>query len=52
MHLAGDDIKAREYWMRAAGSDAGPAGKAARDALTLLPVPITVKITPEPKAKN
>ena len=44
MHLAGDDKKAREYWMRAAGSDAtGPAGKAARDALALLPVPITVK---------
>jgi tetratricopeptide (TPR) repeat protein len=53
MHLAGDDIKAREYWMRAAGSDAtGPAGKAARDALALLPVPITVKITPDPKAKS
>jgi len=44
MHFAGDDVKAREYWMRAAGSDAdGPAGKAARDALALLPVPITVK---------
>jgi tetratricopeptide (TPR) repeat protein len=53
MHLAGDDIKAREYWMRAAGSDAtGPAGNAARDALALLPVPITVKITPDPKVKN
>ena len=53
MHLAGDDTKAREYWMRAAGSDAtGPAGKAARDALALLPVPITVKLDPEPKAKN
>jgi tetratricopeptide (TPR) repeat protein len=47
MHFAGDDVKAREYWMRAAGSDAtGPAGKAARDALALLPVPITVKTTP------
>ena len=47
MHFAGDDTKAREYWMRAAGSDAnGPAGKAARDALALLPVPITVKTTP------
>ena len=44
MHLAGDDVKAREYWMRAAGSDAtGTAGKAARDALALLPAPITVK---------
>ena len=44
MHFSGDDVKAREYWMRAAGSDAnGPAGKAARDALALLPVPITVK---------
>ena len=44
MHFAGDDVKAREYWMRAAGSDAnGPAGRAARDALALLPVPITVK---------
>jgi len=47
MHFVGDDTKAREYWMRAAGSDAnGPAGKAARDALNLLPVPITVKLTP------
>lgn len=44
MHFAGDDVKAREYWTRAAGLDAsGPAGKAARDALALLPVPITVK---------
>jgi hypothetical protein len=44
MHFAGDDVKAREYWMRAAGSDSnGLAGKAARDALALLPVPITVK---------
>ena len=52
MHLAGDDVKAREYWMRAAGSDAnGTAGKAARDALALLPVPITVKFDPDPKAK-
>jgi len=47
MHFVGDDTKAREYWMRAAGSDAnGPAGKAARDALNLLPVPLTVKLTP------
>jgi tetratricopeptide (TPR) repeat protein len=53
MHFAGDDTKAREYWMRAAGSDAsGPAGKAARDALNLLPVPITVKLDPKPEAKN
>lgn len=53
MHLAGDDVKAREYWMRAAGSDAtGPVGKAARDALALLPVPITVKTTPETATKN
>ena len=44
MHFAGDDVKAREYWTRAASSDAdSPAGKAARDALNLLPVPITVK---------
>jgi tetratricopeptide (TPR) repeat protein len=43
-HFAGDDTAARGYWMRAAGSDAnGPAGKAARDALALLPVPLTVK---------
>ena len=53
MHFAGDDTKAREYWTRAAGSDAtGPAGKAARDALNLLPVPITVKLDPKPEAKN
>ena len=44
MHFAGDDVKAREYWTRAASADAdSPAGKAARDALNLLPVPITVK---------
>jgi tetratricopeptide (TPR) repeat protein len=49
--LAGDDIGARDYWNRAAARDPnGPTGKAARDALKLLPVPLTVQgATKEPK---
>jgi tetratricopeptide (TPR) repeat protein len=43
-HFAGDDVKAREYWNRAVAADSrGPMGKAARDALALIPVPLTVK---------
>lgn len=43
-HFAGDDTKAREYWNRAIAADSrGPMGKAARDALALIPVPLTVK---------
>jgi len=43
-HFAGDEAKARDYWTRALQADArGPIGQAARDALALLPVPLTVK---------
>lgn len=43
-HFAGDDVGARDYWKRAAARDAnGPVGKAARDALKMLPAPLTVK---------
>ena len=43
-HFAGDDVGARDYWTRAAAADPkGPIGKAARDALVLLPAPLTVK---------
>jgi tetratricopeptide (TPR) repeat protein len=49
--LAGDDVGARDYWTRASERDPnGPTGKAARDALKLLPVPLTVQgVTKEPK---
>ena len=46
-HFAGDEAKARAYWNQAAGFDPqGPIGKAAREALALLPVPVTQKATP------
>ncbi len=46
--LTGDDIGARSYWTRAIARDAnGEAGKAARDALKLLPVPLTVQGAPK-----
>ena len=46
-HFAGDEAKARIYWGQAAQFDAnGPIGKAARDALALLPVPVTHKTAP------
>jgi tetratricopeptide (TPR) repeat protein len=46
-HFAGDDVGARDYWSRAAAADPkGPIGKAARDALVLLPAPLTVKTSP------
>ncbi|HUP67930.1 MAG TPA: hypothetical protein VM145_06945 [Sphingomicrobium sp.] len=49
-HFTGDDPGARSYWQRAAERDpGGPIGKAARDALTLLPVPLTVKTDPAPR---
>jgi tetratricopeptide (TPR) repeat protein len=49
--FAGDEVGARDYWTRAAARDPnGPTGKAARDALRLLPVPLTVQGAPkEPK---
>ena len=40
---AGDDAKARDYWTRAAAADPkGPSGNAARRALGMLQVPLTV----------
>ena len=40
---AGEDSKAREYWTRALAVDPkGPSGTAARRALGLLEVPLTV----------
>jgi len=42
--FAGDEAKARAYWNQAALADpAGPIGKAARDAIALLPTPVTGK---------
>ena len=41
--FAGEDSKAREYWTRAAAADPkGPSGQAARRALGMLEVPLTV----------
>lgn len=49
----GDDDAARNYWMRAAGSDPnGPAGKAAAKAVEMLGVTPTVKAEPPPPKKN
>jgi Flp pilus assembly protein TadD len=46
-HFAGDDVKARDYWTRAAAADpTGPAGKEASNALAILPAPLTEKLTP------
>jgi len=43
-HFAGDDVGARDYWQRALARDpAGPTGRAAKAALAMLPVPLTVK---------
>ncbi|MGI8931979.1 MAG: tetratricopeptide repeat protein [Sphingomicrobium sp.] len=40
---AGEDAKARDYWTSAAAADPkGPAGRAARAALALMEVPLTV----------
>ena len=40
---AGDDAKARDYWSRAATADPkGPSGNAARRALGMLEIPLTV----------
>ena len=47
--LAGEEAKARDYWTRAAAADPnGVSGKAAKHALGLLPVPLTVSGTPTP----
>jgi tetratricopeptide (TPR) repeat protein len=42
-HFAGDDAKARSYWMRAAGADNGELGKAAAKAVEMLGVTPVVK---------
>ena len=43
-----DDAKARTYWEQAAQFDPqGPVGKAARDAVAMLAVPVTLKETPQ-----
>lgn len=42
--FAGDEVGARSYWTRAAERDPnGPIGKAAQEALKLLPAPLTVR---------
>jgi len=52
-HYAGDDAKARAYWMRAAGSDAdGPIGKEAAKAVEMLGVAPTVKTDTQPTRKR
>jgi tetratricopeptide (TPR) repeat protein len=46
--FSGDDIGARNYWNRAIERDPnGEAGKAAREALKLLPAPLTVQTEPK-----
>ena len=43
-HFTGDEVGARQYWQRAAAGDPqGPIGKAAQEALKLLPAPLSVK---------
>ena len=45
-HLAGSESEARAYWQRAMAADPnGPSGKAAREALAMLPAPLEVKST-------
>jgi tetratricopeptide (TPR) repeat protein len=52
-HFAGDDVGARNYWQRASERDPhGPIGNAARDALNLLPAPLTVKLEPAAPPKK
>ena len=47
--FAGDDAKAREFWTRALAADPkGESGAAARRALAMLGVPLTVQNRPEP----
>jgi tetratricopeptide (TPR) repeat protein len=47
-HFGGEDAKARYYWQRSASLDAsGPVGKAARDALAMLPAPATIVAQPK-----
>ncbi len=47
--FAGEDGKARDYWTRALAADpGGPSGEAAKRALAMLDVPLTVKDTGQP----
>jgi tetratricopeptide (TPR) repeat protein len=42
-HFTGDVVGARDYWTRAERADSGgPIGQAARQALNMLPAPLTV----------
>src|SRR5206468_13006922 len=51
--FAGDDDKARSYWMRAAGNDpSGPIGKQAAKAVEMLGVTPTVKTEATPDKKR
>jgi tetratricopeptide (TPR) repeat protein len=46
--FTGDEVGARDYWTRASQRDPnGEAGKAAREALKLLPAPLTVQGEPK-----
>lgn len=46
--FTGDDVGARDYWNRVVARDPNSeAGQAARDALKLLPAPLTVQGTPD-----
>jgi tetratricopeptide (TPR) repeat protein len=48
-HFAGEDARARYYWERAAATDPNSGvGKAARDALAMLPAPSTIVTQPQP----
>jgi len=47
--FAGDNVGARDYWNRAVERDPnGDAGRAAKEALKLLPATLTVKTEPQP----
>ena len=46
-HFTGDVVGARSYWTRAAAADPkGKTGQSAREALALLPAPVTLKDAP------
>jgi tetratricopeptide (TPR) repeat protein len=52
-HFAGDEPGARDYWTRALAADPnGPSGKAARDALAMSTVPLTVQLPASDTAKH
>ena len=46
-HFLGDVVGARDYWTRSIAADPkGPNAKAAREALNILPAPVTVRLEP------